>query len=91
MLSCHSETKSPVQWQNLFHNAPTTIEGSDHCWPQDRIPVECTPHGRGGDWASRSAGAADGFPVGVRFIVDLVDCVPGSVAADSSLGFLSIG
>ena len=53
--------------------------------------MECTPHGRGGDWASRSAGAVDDFPVGVRFIVDWVDCVPGSVAADSSLRFLPIG
>ena len=54
-------------------------------------PVECTPHGRGGNWASRSAGAIDGFPVGVRFIADWVDCVPGSVAVDSSLRFLPIG
>ena len=45
--------------------------------------MECTPNEGGGNWASRSAGAVDGFPVRVRFIADWVDCVPGSVAVDS--------
>ena len=43
------------------------------------------------EWDSCSVGTVDDLPVGLRFISDWVDCVPGSVAADSSLRFLSIG
>ena len=44
--------------------------------------MECTPYGGEGNWASCSAGTVDGLHVGVLYISDWVNCLPGSVAAD---------